>query len=113
MLSALVVVSFFGFAVFMVGRIAPLYLEYRSVVATLTQAASAGVTDTASLRAQIRRGFDSGNVHTVSAEDVDVLTDPANAKLDIAYDAVAPFIGNVGIVIHFHAVAPVRAAGAP
>jgi len=113
LLSALVVMSLLGFAVYTAGRVVPLVLEYRSVVATLAQAATSGAPDAASLRAQIAQGFERGDVHTVTAADVDVLTDPAQAKLDVTYDAVAPWVGNVGLVIHFHAMAPLSQAGTP
>jgi Domain of unknown function (DUF4845) len=113
LLSALGVMVLFGLLVYVGGRLVPVYLEYRGVRAALEAAAGYPPTDLASLRSQIGRGFETAGVRTVSAADVDIITDSAPVRLDVSYDAVAPFLGNVGFVVHFSVSVPLRHGDAP
>lgn len=102
LLSALVVLVVLGMTVYVTARLLPLYLEYKGVALTLDRLAASGAHDVAEIRRTLAAGFDSSNVTTIRAEDVDVIAAPGGFQADVTYDAVAPFLGNLGFVAHFH-----------
>jgi len=112
LVSTLLGLVVFGFAVITAGRLAPLYLEYQGVVQTLDNVSRSGSADEASVRRLLERGFDTSNVSTIKAADVDI--SPVNGEMTVSvdYDAVAPFLGNVGFVVHFHKIVTVIGASA-
>ena len=111
LLSAVLVLFVFGFLVVMGGRLVPIYLEYQGVAHTLDTVAAGDSTSEASVRAVLERGFGVADVHTISARDVDITRTNGELTAVVDYDAVAPFLGNVGFVVHFHKMVTVNGAG--
>ena len=56
------------------------------------------------------RGFDTAGVTTIKPSDVDITRADGELTVSADYDAVAPFIGNVGFVVHFHKTVTVAGA---
>lgn len=111
LVSTLIFLIAFGFAVIIAGRLVPLYFEFQGVSQTLEHVSQAGSTDALSIRLTLERGFSTANVTTIKAADVDVERKDGEVTVTADYDAVAPFMGNVGFVVHFHKA--VKVAGAP
>ncbi|MEI6458505.1 MAG: DUF4845 domain-containing protein [Pseudomonadota bacterium] len=113
LVSTLFVLVIFGLFVYIGGRLVPVYLEYRGVVQTLDAVAASGSGDIAAVRVFITRGFDSAGVHTLEPNDVEVTRQDGQLSVTVDYDAVAPFIGNVGFVVHFHKAAIISGPAQP
>jgi hypothetical protein len=102
LLSAAFLLVALGFAVVIGGRLVPLYFEFKGVSQTLDNVAHSDTQDEAGVRSLLVRGFDSADVTTIKASDVDITREDGALTVSVDYDAVAPFIGNVGFVVHFH-----------
>jgi len=110
LLSALFLLIGLGFAVVIGGRLVPLYLEFKGVSQTLEGIAQGDSQDEATVRSLLVRGFDTAGVTTIKPSDVDINRADGELTVSADYDAVAPFIGNVGFVVHFHKTVTVAGA---
>ena len=110
LLSALFLLFGMGFAVVIGGRLVPLYLEFKGVSQTLEGIAQGDSQDEATVRSLLVRGFDTAGVTTIKPSDVDITRADGELTVSADYDAVAPFIGNVGFVVHFHKTVTVAGA---
>jgi len=102
LLSTLFVLIGFGFAIVIAARLVPLYLEFQGISQTFESIAHSGARDEASVRSLLARGFGTKDVKTIQPSDVDITRADGDLTVAVDYDAVAPFMGNVGFVVHFH-----------
>lgn len=113
LLSGLGVLAVFGCLLYLAGRLLPLYFEARAVGDVLTSVAQSGAADAASIRSGLEAGFAGAGVNTITAADVEVLADARGRRLEARYDAVAPLLGDLGLVLHVHRTATLVATDAP
>jgi hypothetical protein len=86
-------------------RLAPKYLEYMRVAATLEKvsdeyASNPGTTEFM-LRKAIERHFDIEMVEVVTSNDIEIKRDGNVFYLRAAYDDTVPLAGNVSFLIEF------------
>jgi Domain of unknown function (DUF4845) len=110
LLSTLFVLIGLGFAIVIAARLVPIYLEFQGVSHTLENIAHSGARDEASVLSQLERGFGAADVKTIQPRDVDIMQGNGDMTVGVDYDAVAPFMGNVGFVVHFHKTVTVSGA---
>ena len=92
-------------------RLVPLYLEYMKVVSTLEQLSAESVgeaADVRSLRYAIERRFDVEDVRIITANDVKITKEGSGLKVQAAYEATAPFVSNVYLLVVFDKVVVVQ-----
>jgi hypothetical protein len=97
----LAVAFLFGIAAL---RLVPVYLEYIKVSSSLTsvQKEFNGQTATvADLRRGLEKRFDIESVHVIKTTDVKVDRVGNGYVMRALYDHHAPFVGNVGFIVHF------------
>lgn len=92
-------------------RLVPVYLEYMKIARTLEQVSTESVGDGAdprSLRYAIERRFDVEDVHVITKDDVKITKEASGYRVEAAYEAVAPFISNVDLLVTFNKVVVVH-----
>jgi len=115
LLGMLILVSFVGLFVFAAIRLTPVYMEYMNVVKALEglkTEAGAGASVQAFQR-ELERRFEIDDVHSIAPKDIEVARDGGATTVRATYDAYAPFVANVGFVVHFDKTVTVAGANAP
>ena len=88
-------------------RLVPVYLEYMKIARTLEQVSTESVGDVGDprlLRAAIERRFDVEDVHVITKDDIKITKEGSGYRVEAAYEAVAPFISNVDLLVTFDKV---------
>jgi hypothetical protein len=88
-------------------RLVPVYLEYMKIARTLEQVSTESVGDVAdprTLRYAIERRFDVEDVHVITKDDIKITKEGSGYRVEAAYEAVAPFISNVDLLVTFDKV---------
>jgi hypothetical protein len=88
-------------------RLVPVYLEYMKIARTLEQLSSESVgdgSDPRSLRNTIEKRFDIEDVSVINKDDVKITKEGSGYRVEAAYEAVAPFISNVDLLVTFDKV---------
>jgi hypothetical protein len=114
-LGMLILVSFIGLFIFAAIRLTPVYMEYMNVVKALEglkSEAGAGA-NVQSFQRTLERHFEIDDVHSLSPKDIEVSRDGGTTTVRATYDAYAPFIANVGFVVHFDKTVTVAGASGP
>jgi hypothetical protein len=102
-LGLLVLVAFVGLFIYGGIRLTPLYLEYLSVSKTLSNVAQeldASASEPA-IRDSIKKRFEIQDVSSMKASDIEITREGTAWTVRAAYDAEAPFVANIGFVVHF------------
>lgn len=106
-LGYVIVLGVIGFFAIMAMKLAPLYLEYQSVVKIMNgvaQEATAASTP-ASVRSTIQKRLDVNNITRINAKDFVIKRD-RGTTLSIDYEARTQFMGNLWFLLVFeHSVA--------
>lgn len=106
-LGYVIVLGIIGFFAIMAMKLAPLYLEYQSVVKIMNgvaQEATAASTP-ASVRSTIQKRLDVNNITRINAKDFAIKRD-RGTTLSIDYEARTQFMGNLWFLLVFeHSVA--------
>jgi hypothetical protein len=92
-------------------RLTPIYLEYMKIARTLEQVSKESTGDGAdprSLRYSIERRFDVEDVHVITADNIKITKEAAGYKVQAAYEATAPFVSNVYLLVVFDKVVVVK-----
>jgi Domain of unknown function (DUF4845) len=94
------------FAALVAMRMAPVYMEYGSVVKVLKTMSNDPDLKTMSIR-EVRDSFDRratiDNITSVKGEDLDVSKDGGEVVVEATWSAKKPIIGNVSVVMDFTA----------
>jgi hypothetical protein len=103
LLGMLILVSFVGMFVFAAVRLTPVYMEYMNVVKSLealkTEAGAGAAVGV--IQRSLERHFEIDDVHSVLPKDIEITREDGGLAVHAVYDAYAPFVGNVGFVVHF------------
>lgn len=97
-----------GFFAIMAMKLAPVYLEYQSVVRIMNGVAAENDVNTppAALRSTIQKRLDVNNIESVNARDFKITREKGEAVLAVQYEARTKFIGNLWFLLEFdHTVA--------
>ncbi|HEX6929372.1 MAG TPA: DUF4845 domain-containing protein [Gammaproteobacteria bacterium] len=103
-----ILLAVIGFFAIMVMKLAPVYLEYQSVVRIMNGVAAenGGNASPVVIRDTIQKRLDVNNIDTINARDFKIRQDKGDAVLSIEYEARTKFIGNLWFLLEFdHAVA--------
>jgi hypothetical protein len=103
LLGLLILVTFLGLFVYAGIRLVPVYLEYMNVAKTLESLKSetGGAASPQVIRNIIGKRFDVSYITSLAAKDVEVTKEGDFFTVRAAYDANAPFVGNIDFVVHF------------
>jgi hypothetical protein len=95
-------VGLFGF------KLVPLYMEYMTINAALTNVAHEAIVGTSAsgIHSAIEKQFNVNDVNVISADDIKIGTDPNsnNMTLTLNYDARTSFVANIDLIVHFSKV---------
>jgi hypothetical protein len=115
LIGMLCLVSFIGLFVFAAIRLTPVYMEYMNIVKALEslKAEAATGANVAGIQRALERQFDIDDVHSLTSKDIEIARDGGELTVRATYDAYAPFIGNVGFLVHFDKLVTVSGAAGP
>ena len=115
LIGMLCLVSFVGLFVFAAIRLTPVYMEYMNIVKALEslKAETAAGASVVVMQRALERQFDIDDVHSLTSKDIEIARDGSELTVRASYDAYAPFIGNVGFLVHFDKVVTVSGAAGP
>lgn len=102
-LGLLVLIAFVGLFIYGGIRLTPLYLEYLSVSKSLSNVAQdmdASASETA-IRDAIKKRFEIQDVSSIKSTDIEITREGTVWSVRAAYDAEAPFVANIGFIVHF------------
>lgn len=102
-LGYVIVLGVIGFFALMAMKLAPLYLEYQSVVKIMNNVAdstSSAATPNA-IRDTIQKRLDVNNIERVKAKDFKISRGNGTLQVSIAYEARTSFIGNLWFLLVF------------
>ncbi len=106
-LGYVILLSVIGYFAIMAMKLAPLYLEYQSVVKIMNSVAaeSNASTTPVSMRSTIQKRLDVNNITRITAKDFVIKRDKGTV-LSVDYEARTKFAGNLWFLLTFdHSVA--------
>lgn len=98
-LGYVIVLFIIGFFAIMAMKLAPLYLEYQSVVKIMNNVAQENVTSPNAIRATIQKRLDVNNISRVSSRDFKIARDKGTIVLSIDYEARTKFVGDLWFLL--------------
>lgn len=108
MISWVILILLVGFVGMFGFKLVPLYMDYMTINAALTNIThDTTVGNSASgMHSAIEKQFNVNDVSVISADDVQIGTDPNsnNITLTLDYDARTGFVANIDLIVHFHKV---------
>ena len=110
-IGLIILITFVGLFVYAGIRLVPLYLEYFAVVKAIQGLKSDADSGPAAMRVALEKRFDIEDVKSLNFKDVEITKNGRGWDLHVAYDAEAPFLGNVGFIVHFDKTAYTGPAG--
>jgi hypothetical protein len=103
-LGIVTIVSILGLAVYAGIRIGPKYLDYFSVVKAMEQVASQ-LKDSSPTPADVRKALQArwtvDYINDLDPKDIEINKVPNGLEMRAFYEARAPFIGNIYLVLEF------------
>jgi hypothetical protein len=114
-LGLMILIAFVGLFVYGGIRLVPVYVEYMDVAKALDGLKSSGA-DASSLsqqtiRTALQKRFEVDDVKSLDWRDIEITREGDSWKVHAAYDATAPFVGNVDLVVHFDKTVSLGGAG--
>jgi hypothetical protein len=109
MISWVILLLLIGFVALFGFKLVPLYMDYMTINAALTNVAhqaADGPVSASSIHYAIEKQLNVNDVSVVSADDIKIGTDPTsnNMTLTLDYDARTGFVANIDLIAHFHKV---------
>lgn len=98
-----IVLGIIGFFAIMAMKLAPIYLEYQSVVRIMNNVAqqSAATTPPRAIRDSIQKQLDVNDIDRVKASQVEVRRDKGTTTISIEYEARTKFAGSLWFLMLF------------
>ena len=111
-LGYVIVLGIIGFFAVMAMKLAPLYLEFQSVVKIMNNVAeqSSAQTPVAAIRTSIQKQLDVNNIDRVEGRDFEIKRDKGTTTLSIDYEARTQFAGRLWFLLTFDHAAVLRGA---
>jgi len=110
LIGMLIVMSFIGFFAYTGIRLGPIYNEYYSVVKAMELVASkpgAANKSPSAIKAEMMKSFYTSYVERVKQKDIKIIRSRGK-QLQVKYDVVEPFIGNLDFLLHFEKTIPLK-----
>jgi Domain of unknown function (DUF4845) len=104
MISIMFVLGGIGFVVLVILKVLPLYMEHGKVTKILTNLKSEEGLESkseAQLRDLISKRFAMDDVVSVSSEDVAIAKNGKQVTIEVEYDAIAPIVGNLNVMLRY------------
>jgi Domain of unknown function (DUF4845) len=110
-IGLLCILALAGAVVYAGIRLAPLYLNYMKIARTMEAVATevkGDNPDPATMHMLIGRHFDIEDPTDVTDKDIEITKDEGGVQMHVAYDATAPYVANVFLMVHFDKTVKVR-----
>jgi hypothetical protein len=104
LLGMVIIFAILGLGLYGAIRLTPLYMEYMAVVRAMEQTAKESSGDSVSpqsLRTALDRRWAIEDIQSLDPKDIEIKRVGSGFTMRALYDAEAPFIGNVGLIVHF------------
>lgn len=111
--SVIFILFLIGFSVFVTLKLFPVYMEDFSIVSSLESLENdpgAEYLGAGKVKQAVMKRFGINNVKVISSEDVSVSREGNFYYVDVDYEVIVPFIGNISLLITFGHSASVRAS---
>lgn len=107
-----IVLSIIGFFAVMAMKLAPIYLEYQSVVRIMNNVAEQSEANTPprAIRDSIQKQFDVNNIDRVKGNEVEVKREKGTTTISIDYEARTKFAGRLWFLMLFDHSVTLRGA---
>ncbi|MBS0396982.1 MAG: DUF4845 domain-containing protein [Proteobacteria bacterium] len=112
-LGFLILVAFVGLFIYAAIRLLPVYLEYFNVVRAMEGIKADAEGGASAMRNALEKRFDIEDIKSLTYKDIEIRKDGGGWVLHAAYDAEAPYIGNVGLVVHFDKTVTLSGSAGP
>lgn len=106
-ISLCVLLAIFGFFVFLILKIGPIYLDHNKVANALSALEKDPAFPTMTeyeIRNSLDRRFNIGYVDFIAPEDIKVSKSNDSVKVEIEYEVVKPMAYNLSVLVDFHDV---------
>lgn len=102
-LGYVIVIGIIGFFAVMAMKLAPIYLEYQSVVRIMNNVAqqSPSGTPPRAIRDAIQKQFDVNNIDRVKGSEIEVKRNKGTTTISIDYEARTKFAGRLWFLMLF------------
>jgi hypothetical protein len=100
-IGLIILVSFVGLFVYAGIRLVPVYMEYFNIVKAVEGLKSDVDSGPSAMKVALEKRFSIEDVSSLSYKDVEITREGSSWLVRVAYDAEAPFVGNVGFIVHF------------
>lgn len=103
-LGMVVIVAILGFGLYACIRLTPLYFEYMAVARALEQTAKehkGNATSPFELRRSLDNRWTVEDIKSIRTKDIDIKKTGRGYTMRAAYEARAPFVANVSLVVAF------------
>jgi len=112
-LGMVTIVAILGFGLYGVIRVFPLYMEYLAVVRAMEQTAKENPGGTQNeLRTSLIRRWTIEDINSTDPYKIEIKRAGKGMIMHAAYQAKAPFVSNISLVVDFDKTVPVGAATA-
>jgi hypothetical protein len=104
-ISLCVLLFIFGFFVFLILKIGPIYLDHNKVASALSALKKDPAFPTMSefeIRRSLNNRFNIGYVDFIEPEDITVSRSSDYLKVEIDYEVVKPMAYNLSVLVEFH-----------
>jgi hypothetical protein len=97
----LILMVFLGVFVYAGIRLVPVYVEYMNIAKAIDAAKTSQAGSADGIRNAIEKRFEVDDVHSLTSKEVEIKRQGDSWMIHAAYDAEAPFMGNVSFLVHF------------
>jgi hypothetical protein len=104
-ISICVLLFIFGFFVFLILKIGPIYLDHNKVASALNALGKDpdfGTMSEAEIRRSLDNRFNIGYVDFIAPEDINVSKSNDYVKVEIDYEVLKPMAYNLSVLVEFH-----------
>jgi hypothetical protein len=112
-LGMVTIVAILGLALYAGIRLVPLYLDHMAVLKALKDISTSleGSATPQSIRAALSQRWTVDYIASVNSTDIEITPVPEGLEMRAAYDARAPFVGNIYFVVEFDDAVTVSGRG--
>ena len=111
MIGLILVLIPIGLAIYIVLKVAPVYIEAFSVgdvVHSMRKEPDLKERSRDDIANMIRKRFEINDIHSVQKEDVKIIKTPNEVSVTVDYEVQVPLFANVALALTFHKAAVVR-----
>jgi hypothetical protein len=101
-----------GFTVFVTLKLFPVYMDDLAIGSAVESLESdpEEFRGALSVRSALLKRFDMNNVTSVDKDKISITRDNQDYLIEVDYEVLVPFIGNISLLLHFEHNAVVRAS---